>query len=232
MENNQSNGQRIELNNELEFLRNLIDSLPALVYVNELESPGDPLSIKNVYLNQYGLDMTGYTRVEINNLGYGFFEEIIHPDDLEVIPITIDASNNNRTIASFISMQRLRFKGQKDYRWFYDHGTTISTFKDGSPRQALVVAVEVTDTIITHKQLHTALKEIDQLKYALKLSKLTKREKEVLQMISKGKTDKVISEKLFISLKTAKKHRSNLIKKTEVNNTAELVALAVEAGVN
>ncbi|MEI6753295.1 MAG: LuxR C-terminal-related transcriptional regulator [Paludibacter sp.] len=219
----------MNLNEELKFFKNILDNVPALVYINELERPNDPGSLKNVYMNQYGLELIGYSRVEIDWMGYRFYEEVIHPDDMEIIPQTYEASNSN-TAKSFVFMQRLKFKGELKYRWFYDHGTILSTYKDGSPHQALMVSLEVSDTMVTHNQLNTALKEISRLKYALKLSTLTTREKEVLHLIAKGKTDKEISTGLFISIQTAKKHRSNLILKTAVNNTAELVALAVEAG--
>jgi DNA-binding CsgD family transcriptional regulator len=212
---------------ELESLRNILDNIPALVYINELERPDDPTSLKNIYLNRFGHDMIGYTRKEINEMGSQFFSKIIHPDDMEIIPTTVVASYYQSYL---VSMHRLRSKNKLEYKWFYDHGCTIKTFEDGSPKQALVIAVEVTDTMHTHNQLNSALKEISQLKYALKLSRLTTREKEVLHLIAKGKTDKEISTQLFISIQTAKKHRNNLILKTEVVNTAELVALAVEAG--
>ena len=212
---------------ELEFLRSILDNVPALVYINELERKDDPGSIRNIYLNQFGHTMIGYTREEIDKLGSSFFSTIIHPDDMEVIPTTVEASYHQPYL---VSMHRLRFKGKAEYKWFYDHGYNLKTFEDGSPKQALVIAVEINDTIHTQNQLSSALKEISRLKYALKLSTLTAREKEVLHLITKGKTDKEISTGLFISVQTAKKHRNNLILKTGVNNTAELVALAVEAG--
>jgi len=214
-------------NEELVFLRNVLDNIPALVYINELERPGDPSSIKNVYLNRFGHNFIGYTREEIDEMGSSFFSAIIHPDDMEVIPTTVEASHQ---LSYFVSMHRLRPKAKGEYKWFYDHAYNLRMLEDGTPKQALVIAVEVTDTMHTQNQLRSALKEISQLKYALKLSTLTAREKEILHLIVKGKTDKEICSALFISLQTAKKHRNNLILKTGVNNTAELVALAVEAG--
>jgi len=74
------------------------------------------------------------------------------------------------------------------------------------------------------------LKKISQFKHIIKLNTLTTREKEILHLIAKGKTDKEIADKLFISICTAKKHRNNMITKIGVNNTVELVAFAVEEG--
>jgi DNA-binding NarL/FixJ family response regulator len=57
---------------------------------------------------------------------------------------------------------------------------------------------------------------------------LTRREKEVLQLIAEGLTNPQIAEKLFISPLTVDSHRKNLLTKLNVNNTAALVRLAVE----
>lgn len=56
---------------------------------------------------------------------------------------------------------------------------------------------------------------------------LTRREKEILQLIAEGLTNPQISEKLFISLSTVDSHRKNLLLKLEVNNTASLVRQAI-----
>lgn len=57
---------------------------------------------------------------------------------------------------------------------------------------------------------------------------LTKREKEILQLICDQCTTNEIAEKLFISPRTVEGHRNNLLLKTESKNTAGLVLYAVE----
>jgi len=52
---------------------------------------------------------------------------------------------------------------------------------------------------------------------------ITKREKEILELICKGFTNNEIAEKLFISNRTVDNHRAKLLEKTETKNTAELV---------
>lgn len=59
-------------------------------------------------------------------------------------------------------------------------------------------------------------------------SYLTKREKEILQLICNQCTTNEIAEKLFISPRTVEGHRNNLLLKTESKNTAGLVLYAVE----
>jgi DNA-binding NarL/FixJ family response regulator len=58
-------------------------------------------------------------------------------------------------------------------------------------------------------------------------NQLSKREIEVLQLIASGFSNQEIADKLFISLRTVTNHRASLYQKTNVNNTAALLALAI-----
>ena len=62
------------------------------------------------------------------------------------------------------------------------------------------------------------------------IPKLTSREKEILDLIIKEFTTEEIAEKIFISVKTVESHRSNLIQKLGVKNSAGLVRVAFEKG--
>lgn len=59
---------------------------------------------------------------------------------------------------------------------------------------------------------------------------LTSREREVFHLIIEGLTTKEIARKLEISAKTAENHRSRVLDKLDVRNTAELVRYAVHHG--
>lgn len=59
-------------------------------------------------------------------------------------------------------------------------------------------------------------------------SELTRREREILQLISSGLSNPAIAEKLFLSTDTIKTHRKNIMRKLDVNNTAQLVKYALD----
>lgn len=59
---------------------------------------------------------------------------------------------------------------------------------------------------------------------------LTDREVEILKLIAAGMSNKEIGEKLFISHRTVDTHRTNLMKKLEVNNIAGLIRYAIKHG--
>ncbi|OFX67126.1 MAG: hypothetical protein A2X12_01650 [Bacteroidetes bacterium GWE2_29_8] len=57
---------------------------------------------------------------------------------------------------------------------------------------------------------------------------ITKRELEILTLLCEGFTNEMIAEKLFISPKTVKTHRTNLLKKTKSNNTVGMFLFAIK----
>ncbi len=59
---------------------------------------------------------------------------------------------------------------------------------------------------------------------------LSPREREVLQLIAEGKSTKEIAGLLSISFKTAESHRTRLMRKTNIHETASLVRYAVRRG--
>ncbi len=59
---------------------------------------------------------------------------------------------------------------------------------------------------------------------------LTLRERQVLQLIAEGKSTKDVASILFISVKTAESHRSRLMQKLDIHETASLVRYAIRRG--
>lgn len=60
---------------------------------------------------------------------------------------------------------------------------------------------------------------------------LSPRERQVLQLVAEGKTTKEVAVVLNISAKTADSHRSRLMKKLDIHETAGLVRYAIRRGV-
>lgn len=63
------------------------------------------------------------------------------------------------------------------------------------------------------------------MKQFLEEYKISKREEEVIQQLCEGKTNKEISETLFISLQTVKDHVYSIYQKTDVKNRVQLINL-------
>jgi len=59
------------------------------------------------------------------------------------------------------------------------------------------------------------------------LPALTRREKEILELIAEGHTNRKIAAKLFLNRTTINTHRKNMLTKFNVKNTAALIKIAV-----
>ena len=59
---------------------------------------------------------------------------------------------------------------------------------------------------------------------------LSSREKAVLKLIVEGKSNREIAETLFISVRTVESHRAAILKKLNLNSTADLVKYAIQKG--
>lgn len=57
---------------------------------------------------------------------------------------------------------------------------------------------------------------------------LTKREEEVLALVASGKSNQEVADDLFISIKTVDTHKSHILDKLGLKNTAELVKYAIK----
>lgn len=60
---------------------------------------------------------------------------------------------------------------------------------------------------------------------------LTDREKEVLQLLAEGRSNKEVATLLDLSLSTVETHRGNMMQKLNLHNTAEIVLYAVRKGI-
>jgi two-component system response regulator NreC len=61
---------------------------------------------------------------------------------------------------------------------------------------------------------------------------LTGRERQVLQLVSEGNTTKEVAALLGVSVKTAESHRTRIMAKLNIHETANLVRYAIRNGVS
>jgi FixJ family two-component response regulator len=116
-----------------------------------------------------------------------------------------------------------------------DVQTTVRTIKAGAEdflakpvsSEELLGAVE---RAVAHHQAMRGLKSrLDTVR--VHISTLTPREREVFDLVIRGKTNKQVANALGATERTIKAHRHRVMEKMQVQSLAELVSLAERAGV-
>ncbi len=89
------------------------------------------------------------------------------------------------------------------------------------------------DVYLSPKLVGNIVRQFDREKHpasANRLDALTHMEKSVVKLIAEGKSSKEIGKLLCVEALTVKKHRSNIMKKLGIHNTADLVVFAIKNG--
>jgi DNA-binding NarL/FixJ family response regulator len=109
-----------------------------------------------------------------------------------------------------------------------ENGASGYILKNSSREELLKAIHAVCDGgIYFSGEVGEALKQY-QKSSVMEIPVLSRREKEVLELIAEGYTNPQIAEKLFVSPFTVDSHRKNLIAKLNVKNTAMLIRFAME----
>lgn len=124
------------------------------------------------------------------------------------------------------------------YKWILQQVSTIQSSNDGGVIRVLGVHTDISLLKTDHKPLGLSFIGLDgEPSYYNVLSpnnnstiycSLTKREKEVLALLSVGKSSIEIADELFISKQTVATHRKNIIRKLDAKSFAELLRFALE----
>lgn len=88
----------------------------------------------------------------------------------------------------------------------------------------------VLDTLVTRKLLERVVQQPGNLPFAQTSAQLTRREIEVLNLASKGLSNKDIAEQLFLSLRTVKAHLTNIFDKMGCGSRTDAIIKGLKLG--
>lgn len=104
-----------------------------------------------------------------------------------------------------------------------DNGASGYVLKNAG-KEELLTALDAVACGKTYLSLEAA-RMVDQ-KPIGNLPTITRREKQVLELIADGLTTQEIADKLFVSVTTVETHRKNLLSKLEARNVAAMIRIA------
>ena len=188
--------------------RVLLDAVPVMIWMS-----GD--NAQCTFFNREWLEFRGRTLEEESGNGWA---EGLHPDDRDLCLETYQKAFAARQ--PFRIQHRLKRTGG-EFCWV-EH-TGMPHCDDGGEFTGFVgAAIDISDR---KRNMFTP----DEASVRLVFS-LTERERQVLVLIAEGKSTKEAAARLGISYKTADSHRSRILEKLGVHETASMVRYAIRAG--
>jgi PAS domain S-box-containing protein len=187
--------------------RELLDASPVMIWMSGTDA-------MCTFFNRSWLEFRGRALEE--ELGNGWAEGL-HPDDRDLCLETYLKAFTAR--APFRVHCRVQV-ASGEYRWIENSGSPL--IEDTIFVGFMGTAMDISDR---RTRMFTPDRESVRLVFAL-----TERERQVLVLIAGGKSTKEAAVQLGISYKTADSHRSRILEKLGVHETASMVRYAIRAG--
>jgi len=172
-----------------------------------------------------------------------FLFNIIHPDDVkqvvELAKVVFEFSLQCKLLKPFDDLFYIDYRVKKSdgtYIRVNRQSTPIEFDDDGNIVSAISICTDISNlkksTTIDYGITGVNSVQFEKTHKTLNIdSVLSKREKEVLSYIIKGKTSVDIGKELNISEDSVKTYRKRILEKTECKNSAELIYYAVKKGI-
>jgi DNA-binding CsgD family transcriptional regulator len=237
--------------NKQHFIENDLDysilekDIKILEMLNVIENSAisifDLYQQKHIFLSSRFETIFGFNISEAHEEGNEYFDKKVHPDDF---------FNAMKIASYFLKLAfSLPIEERKDYKLINDYRIknaedkyirVIEQFQaleldkhgniwlalcvmDLSPNQDISLPLQ-------NKVINFKAGELYHFPDSFKEVSLSKREKEILSLISDGLISKEIADNLFISVHTVNTHRQKILEKLDVANSHEAIKLAKSYG--
>jgi PAS domain S-box-containing protein len=199
---------RLQQRSAQERFLTLTDASPVMIWMSGVEA-------RFTYVNPAWLDFRGRTLDQETGNGW---TEGLHPDDRDLCIETYLKSFSCRL--PFHMQYRLQ-RADGEFVWVEISGVTRND-DAGDFAGFMGSAIDISDR---KRGFFTPDEESVRLVFAL-----TERERQILVMIAEGMSTRQAAARLGISYKTADSHRSRILEKLGVHETASMVRYAIRAG--
>ena len=130
----------------VKFKEKITDRTPNLIYIFDLKTQ------RNVYCNPFITELLGYTPSQLQKFKDGIIEELIHPEDIELLKQHFQNCLSLKTDDCLEIEYRIKNTHGQWY-WLHDKNTIFARNSNGEPEQILGIARDVTETRELNQQL-------------------------------------------------------------------------------
>lgn len=212
----------------------VLNQFPCVNWIADLRTQTYTFISNNTH-EYFGFPIDSYI-----NIGPKFQDSIKHPEDRTHSKNLLHQVWH--VLGDIPPLSRSNFKFSHDYRIVKPDGKIIRILEQNSVFQQdaagnithlLGVCNDITEWKKTGTQLASLSSIVDKQCFLFNANPvksdaiLSRRELEILKLISEGHSSKFIADKLFISFHTVNTHRQKMIEKTKTRNASGLVQFAI-----
>ncbi len=218
---------RLIIDNENDFLREIINSVAASIHIVKLNEDGNTLPI---WMNEQYSKILGYSFDDRQKIGIDYEKDTLyHPEDIDIVRNGIKELIEGKADI-YAGMFRVKCK-DGNWKWILSSARLFPINRESN--YLLSVLIDLSEKMPEYNFLvEKYTKEIASLKNELVLKNLTKTEKEIITLLTRGLTTREIARQRIRSYETINNHKRNIFKKLRINKISELVSFAIESGLN
>lgn len=206
-----------------------------------------------LYVDEACFNLLGYTATHFIENGLESYKAQWHPDDYKILNEKVYPQNFNfiKTISLehysdyIFSCNHRVLNAQGEYIMVLQRSSFVAGANNEGPAGVIGVVFDIShfkiDLNIVHTIEKTTIqsdgvsmslidKKIYPVSMTINLSSMSRRELEILKLMSKGMNSKQIADEIKISINTVHNHRKNMLRKTNCKTSSELLNHAARHG--
>ena len=205
-------------------LHDIGDLVPGAIIVHDIQA------LKTTYMNSWGCEALGHSMDEINAMGEDYYNKFFLPEEVRLfVPGMANYFQREDYSSLYSFFHQVRTGPKMEFSW---HHAVCKFLRNGNdvnkPTELIMVANPVSGMGLMVNKVN---KLLDENVFVVKKYKLfvllSKREKEIITLLTNGRSSNDIADLLFISTHTVQAHRKSINKKLELNSFADLVHFAI-----
>lgn len=158
-----------------------------------------------------------------------FADKFCHPSDKHILTEQVQLMREGQQ-QCWSGLFRIR-QSESRFVWVYARIGMVENTLSNRCTYMVGMMADISTCINTELQLQKLITEVFRFRHRKKLEKLTKRELNIIKLITLGHSYTTIAGMLNIQPDTVNSHRKNVLRKLELNNIAMLTCFAKEAGI-
>jgi DNA-binding CsgD family transcriptional regulator len=208
----------------------------------------DTTSIDFAYISESTETVLGYPLDIWKSKKYTFILDIFCPDDVQVSEkihnhLLVHGMQQPRKIRPnfrYTNTFRMRHKNGR-YIWLLNHLIFLASTDDGKPYMMMSYTTDIShiknndDIPYIISKYNPSEKRYETLETQIYMTNgselLSENEKKVLCFLSDGFSNEEIAARMGLSVHTIRDHRRNMLRKTDIDNTCQLLSFALKNSV-